>query len=336
MRGNWKSFALFVIAIGAAASGNPASAAECKTLGRIASLDIKPLPSGRPSVEAKIVDSPVTMLIDTGGYVSSISSQIVRELKLQQTPNGRAIKMVNGAESNMLARLPSILIGGQLVTQNALYYVLPTDNPANTGRGEFDGILAGEFLKQFDADFDFSAQKLNLFSPDHCVGKVVYWQAAALAVVPMQIDSNNHIKLQVQLDGKKVEAILDTGASQSDVNLSDAQRMFRIDVNAPDVERVGALKGGFSSAIYRHRFKTLAFEGVTVQNPELLLFPDLLSGGVRAAPQTGSHISENRGLPVVTLGMSILRQLHLYVAFNERKLYITAAEPSGAAAPAAQ
>jgi len=51
--------------------------------------------------------------------------------------------------------------------------------------------------------------------------------------------------------------------------------------------------------------------GVSVENPDLLLYPR----GAMALP----------GDPELILGMGILRQLHMYIAYKERKLYVTAA-----------
>ena len=39
----------------------------------------------------------------------------------------------------------------------------------------------------------------------------------------------------------------------------------------PDVEKVGELTGGYSANMYRRRFKSLAFEGVTVSNPMIMM-----------------------------------------------------------------
>jgi len=335
MRDRTKPILQTLVAVSFAVAAAPAMAAECKPLEIVDSLPLTPLPSGRPSVVAVIAGSPKTMLIDTGGAISAITQRTVRDLNLSQIQNGRALRGANGAQTNILARLPSIAIG-RLQQANALYYVLPENNVANTAAGEFDGILGGEFLKQYDADFDLASRRLNLFSQDHCVGQVVYWGAPAVAVVPMQLDASNHIKLQMQLDGKRVDAILDTGASATFLNLTDAQRTFDVDVNAPDVEKVGEITGGYSASMYRRRFQTLAFGGVTIANPELILLPDLVTGSVRQAPRTGSLISENGGLPSVTLGMSILERLHVYVAYKERKLYITEAAAPAAAAPPGQ
>ena len=61
--------------------------------------------------------------------------------------------------------------------------------------------------------------------------------------------------------------------------------------------------------IYRYPFKSLTFGGVAIDNPDIVLVPDAQSrfpGGHR-----------------FVLGMNILRRLHLYIAYREKKLYVT-------------
>ena len=82
----------------------------------------------------------------------------------------------------------------------------------------------------------------------------------------------------------EIDAVLDTGASFTFLNLTDAQRTFNINVNAPDVEKVGEIRGGFSATMYRRHFKTLAFEGVTIAP----------SGFTEISPQYGLSITLDR------------------------------------------
>jgi predicted aspartyl protease len=314
-----------------AAGATPAEAAACSGLQIIDSYEITSLPSGRPAIMITINDAPRSMLVDTGGPFSSVTQQTVQELGLTTIQNGRGLRSVNGAFTSLLARLPSITIG-RLQQKNALYYVMP-----DSGGNEFDGVLGGEFFKQYDTDLDFNSGKLNLFLQDHCPGQVVYWPNTGVAVVPFRTDASNHITFRVELDGKQLEAALDTGASTTVLNLNDARRTFSVDVNAPDVEKVGELTGGYTANIYRRQFKTLAFEGVTIDNPMITLLPDMMNGAVVEQSQTGSLIgASRRGLPSLILGMSTMADMHIYIAYKERKLYITTANPQSAPRPAAQ
>ena len=56
----------------------------------------------------------------------------------------------------------------------------------------------------------------------------------------------------------------------------------------------------------------MSFGGVEVSNPDITLIPDRKA---QLGPQA----------PDLILGIGILRQLHLYIAYREKKLYLTAA-----------
>jgi predicted aspartyl protease len=311
--------ALIVSAFGLAASS--VFAAECKPLGLVTSLPLKSASGGRPSVDVTVVDATRPFLVDTGGVVTMVGKRLVEELKLTTAPaRGYTLTDVAGNRLDQTVRIPSIIIG-RFAQRDPVFFVYRDDTE---GRKTFDGILAPDFLRSFDLDFDFAAMKLNLMSPDHCEGKVVYWKAPAAATIPFQLDSAGHITLQLELDGKKVRAMLDTGASDTVLDIATARRDFKVDLNAPDVEKVGELNGAYTTNVYLRRFKALSFGGVTISNPAIELITDMMSGPP-VAPKTGSLMSAPRALPPLILGMSVLKQLHLYVAYKERKLYITAA-----------
>jgi predicted aspartyl protease len=334
VRGIWRSFLSIVFVTGAVL---PAFAAECGPLNLITSMDMITVSGGRPGIAAKIMDKPVTLLVDTGGAFSMVSRSVVRELKL---PVGQAqIEIVNvaGQRSREQVRLPSITLG-TLRQEGAYFMVDPADAPS--GERSFQGVIAPDFLSRVDADFDFGAKKLNLVSPNHCEGKVVYWSAPAsapaLAVVAFRIDRSGHISFPVRLDERRVNAILDTGAYNTALNLDIARRTFNVDTNAPDVEKVGQVEGSFKADIFRKQFKTLAIEGVTVNNPTIDLLPDLMTAPGGTPTSTGSLIRDSdNNLPGIILGMNVLSRLHVYIAYKEAKLYITAAAVQPAASPAA-
>ena len=214
--------------------------------------------------------------------------------------------------------------------------VLPGPDEGGREIETFGGLLGSEMLRNVDFDFDFAANKVNLISQDHCAGNVVYWPAPTVAVVPFTFSAAGHITFRMELDGRRVNAMLDTGAGITVLNLDIARRTFRVDVNSPEVEKVGEI-GRSQTGVYRRRFKAIAFEGVTVTNPMITMYPDLMGGSSLGDTRTGSIIRDARGgLPDVIVGMNVLSEMHVYIASKERKLYITAANPQGAPAPAAQ
>jgi hypothetical protein len=96
--------------------------------------------------------------------------------------------------------------------------------------------------------------------------------------------------------------------------------------------------------VYRHAFKSLSFEGLTISNPSLDIIPDLQRGQMERPPATGTRMPDSsveQKLPDLLIGMDVLRHLHLYIAYKEQKLYITpesapaAADASSSASAAA-
>ena len=285
-------------------------------------------------ITAMINDKPVALLVDTGGSLSSLTKRAVRELNLQTGQSRIRLTNIAGNSENLEARLPSIVLGG-LRLEGPYFMVLPGPDDGRSEIATFGGLLGSEMLRNVDFDFDFAANKVNLISQDHCAGNVVYWPASAVAVVPFTFNASGHITFRMELDGRRVSAMLDTGAGDTILNLDIARRTFRVDVNAPDVEKVGEI-GRSQSGVYRRRFNTISFEGVSVTNPMITMYPDLIGGGSLGEQRTGSIIREARaGLPDVILGMNVLSEMHVYIASKERRLYITAANPQPASAPAA-
>jgi predicted aspartyl protease len=322
------------IAIASFISASSAFAAPaCGPLNLITSVDIITVSGGRPGIGAKIMDKPVTLLVDTGGASSMISRSVVRELSLPVSQAQMEVVNVAGQRSHEQVRLPSITLG-TLRQEGAYFMIDPADVPKE--ERSFDGVIAPDFLSRVDADFDFAAKKLNLVSPNHCEGKVVYWSAPAsapaLAVVPFRMDRSGHISLPVRLDGQRVNAILDTGAYNTALNLDIARRTFSVDTNGPDVQKMGQVEGGYKADIFRKQFKTLSIEGVAINSPVIDLLPDLMSPPGGTPRPTGSIIRDSdNNLPGIILGMNVLSKLHVYIAYKEAKLYLSANGPDAPA-----
>ncbi|HSS15028.1 MAG TPA: retropepsin-like aspartic protease, partial [Rhizomicrobium sp.] len=176
-----------------------------------------------------------------------------------------------------------------------------------------DGTLAPDLLRNFDVDFDFAAMTMNLFRPHACDGKAVYWTQNYIAL-PMEITKSGHTRVNVNLDGESMDAILDSGASYSVMTFGSARRFFSLRPDSEGVVKMGQLAGGQGSLSdsYRYPFKSLIMGDVAVTNPRLLLAdaPTVLAD---------EHVS-------LILGMSEIQYLHLYFAYHEHKLYISAAQ----------
>lgn len=319
----------------------PALADDCSRLIELASLDITHTRGDLITVPATINGTSVQMLVDTGGGISSVSAKLVNTLKL--TRQDAAVKTLDmrGNASRQFVRLDTFALGG-LKGKDVDLMILPDPNIP------FDGLITGDILKRYDVELNFTAGKLNLFSPDHCEGKVIYWPATALAVVPftmarpangnpdepatINLFPDTHIRVPVTLDGKTFSAIIDTGATTTTLSAAVARSVFGV-----TAESQGAVPiGGNNDPRFGYVFHSLAFEGIAVTNPHVLIYPDLVGkhdpDNFNTAGSRIRRVDDEMGTELL-VGMDVLKRLHLYIAYGEHKLYLT--PPDQPAAPAA-
>jgi len=264
----------------------------------------------RATLTVKINGTEKQFLLDTGGAMTQISAAAAKELKLPVTDSSVKLLDLYGKASTRAARVDSFLLG-RLADKNTELPIMTFD-----GNALFSGLLAADYMGKYDVELDFAGGKMNYFASDHCPGKVVYWPAAAVAVVPMRF-LDHHLILDVSLDGHSFRAIIDTGAGDTTLTMGEARRVFGL--TATDSEKP-----------FEHVFQKLSFEGLQVGNPHILVIPEKVGSkdagndfvtGTRLRRVDDADSSE----PVMLIGMNILSRLRLYVAFQEQKIYITPA-----------
>jgi len=275
-------------ASGAAAADTP----SCK-LNQIASLPLLDDRLGMPMVQATLGEKQVPMLVDTGGTYSMVSQHLVNELHLSTSRmKGARFSLVNSKDLKDIAEVRPFALG-EMTTHEFNFLVLPD---GEVGPRDLAGTIAPDILANFDVEFDFAHQKMNLFSQDHCVGNVVYW-TKDWAEIPFSSPDNLHITVDMMLDGKPMKADLDTGSSSSFLNGPIANEMFGVEPK---------------DSSFVHTFKSLSMNGVAMSNPEFVILPDKHSSMI-------GHYGK------MLLGMKQLSHLRLFIAYKEQVLYVTPA-----------
>jgi hypothetical protein len=226
--------------------------------------------------------------------------------------NAIAIYNAKGTMFHSWAEAETFTLGS--MRTDHLQFVV-TDFP-NPGSG---GILSAGFFQKYDIDLNFAAHRFNMFAPDHCEGQVLYWRAPAVAKLPFRF-RNGQITVRVTVDGREMDAVIDTGLPRSELQFDDADSFFYLSANSPGVMREG-------NGLYAYNFGGLAFgSGVEIYNPHLVLTHSALARGANSGPQTGTllrNFSQTSTQPALTIGTDLLKLLHLYIAFNERMIYVT-------------
>jgi predicted aspartyl protease len=302
---------------------------KCPPLVMVASVDL--IPSGNErhhNVEVVIAGQKRKLMIDLGSEISVLSQEAAYDLKLSTREAAGRIYFVTGASTN---RYTSTDVELGRLKGNLKFMVAPSldgfsDDP------DVVGLLGSDVLSKFDLSIDYGTKKLDLLDSKHCEGNVLYWPAQAVATVPFKLTHGTKIVIDVVLDGKPMKAILDTGAWNSTLQLDDAVRTFDLHPGDANTPAVGHLNEREDLTVYAHTFKALDLNGLSVSNPKFSLIPDRLSKKL-GGPELGSIIparDDALDSPVL-LGMNVLKHLHIYIAYREKKIYIT---PAGK--PAAQ
>jgi hypothetical protein len=340
-----------LVAFGAI-SATPALARDCGPLKEVATLDIAPVPGASLMAAPLVIDGrPVRLLLDTGAGASGLTLAAAAKLDLHPRDSGNVHLLDAGGHAvHRYYQTGSLTISG--LTAHGVPFMQDVDDMP-----QVDGTFGPDLMLRYDVEMDFAARKLTYFSQDHCFGHIVHWPAQDIAQVPITIVSRagdypvpmgkadagfflivtggapilgTDIRVEVMLDGHVFTANIDTGAEVSSINSSAAHRYYEIPANEIDTSPAGestlpetanATAHGIESVTVTgtratHRFHALTFGGVTVNNPLFVL---------RREPADAGRVGSARR-PDITIGMNVLRALHLYFAFKEHMLYVSAAD----------
>lgn len=284
----------------------PAHADDTCQLQQAIELPMTELRDGHVSVPMTIGDRPVKMLVDTGGLFSMLTPPTVAALDLHKEiiPLSR-IQQYGGLTIDHYVTAHDVSLGG-IKGYKFDFLVMPEHGYSS----DIDGLLAPDIMRNYDADFDFANHMFRLFSPEHCEGKVVYWTHDPYGTVEFRLNEFGQMTVPIMLDGHEIRAMIDTGAYRSTASLETIEDDFDIDEKNPELHLLPG--AGPDHLRYHYPFKTLSLQSITVNNPDIVLVPDAQSGLRSSAPR-------------MLLGINVLRQLHLYIAYHEHTLYVTPA-----------
>jgi predicted aspartyl protease len=294
---------LLLVFLAMLASTAPALADESCQLVQVAKFNMTITGDGRVNVPMTIGNRDVNLLVDTGAAISTLTETTVATFGFIPEKSRFSFRMYGGGELTKFVFVHNVSLGGMRASEVGFFVM-----PDMAGTPVLGGFMGADVLQNFDVEFDFAHSALNWFSKKHCPERVVYWTHDPYARVKFELDSGRHVVFPVQLDGHEVEATIDTGAEWTVADLGNIESEFDIDEKNPDLKPASGTDERMHALHYP--FKTLTLDGVAIGNPDLLL-----------VPRDVSHIHG----PTLTLGMNVLRRLHLYIAYGENTLFATSA-----------
>lgn len=192
------------------------------------------------------------------------------------------------------------------------------------GAGRPSGLFSLDFMRRFDLDVDFGSDKLRFFDQDHCPGGVLYWKAEGpVGVVPLSAE-DGRVTVPVLLDGKQITGVIDTTARTSSLYNVVADRLLGIEPGGPKAPADKPSRD-FNGQSYTYT-AALTIGALSLPGTPIMLKPEPANKGGGGAMEAANR---SRGIqfalqhPEVVIGMDVLRKMHVYMAFGEKKLYVT-------------
>jgi clan AA aspartic protease (TIGR02281 family) len=260
---------------------------------------------GRATTMVKINGQDTRFAIDTGAFFNTMSGANASSLGLRQRalPLGFHITGVGGSADAQYARVKDF--GILDTTLNNIDFIVG-------GSDSGYGLLGANLLDFADLEIDLAHGKLSFFQVDHCGDTpLAYWaKGSTYNVVDIEPSDNQIDKrtfFDVTINGKKVHAVLDSGASATVLSRSAAERLgFNLD--APGVQH-GRSTMGVGNRIVRTWIIPIDSFSVgteTIQHSQMQVIDGAIGGDTD-----------------MLLGVDFLLAHHMFIANSRKKAYFT-------------
>lgn len=259
----------------------------------------------RAITTVKINGADTHFILDTGAFFNTMSNAnaLSLGLKLELAPFGFRVNGVGGSASVQQAHVKQFGILGTTL-ENIDFIV--------GGSDAGHGLLGANLLDVADLEIDLAHGKMTLFKADHCdKASLAYWVKDGQYNVA-DIESPDHkgdrrTFFDVTINGKKVRALLDSGAVATVLGRDAAERVG-IDLNAPGV-RAGGKSSGIGAKVMKSwivNIDTFSVGTETIQHSQM----QVIDGNM------GNNTD-------MLLGVDFLLAHHMFIGNGKKKAYFT-------------
>lgn len=260
----------------------------------------------QPTITGTINGKPARMLVDTGAANTNLMRAGADRLGLTLTASGRYSNGVGGASVTYVTRVDDFSVGDSHTGRIQMPVI------GNTAmHGPNDAIVGADYLLQTDLEVSLADKFVQFFRASDCADtNLAYWDSNAMEVPFIGHDGrSNKPFVEVELNGVKFKALLDTGAMVS-VITRHAAAQAGVNVDGPGVRKANKVGGIGDAALdtWTADFKTFRIGDETVNNPQMKIADDFPQG---------------QGDMDVLLGTDFLRAHHVLFAMSQNRVYLS-------------
>jgi predicted aspartyl protease len=267
-----------------------------------------------PLVAGKINGQPVKLLLDSGAFFSLIDAKFAAQQKLRPVARPEIGTRLGPAAETLTTgaggsgRVAGIVVASTFEFAGAKFTGVPF---LTFNFGSASGILGQNFLHQLDNEYDLRNGVMRLVRPEDCgAAELAYWVKSGMtySVTPLESTGgiNAHTVAMITINGVKMRAYFDTGASTTFIT---ARAAARAGVKTSDP---GVKPAGYTRGIDRDNIKTWIGRFSSVQIGDEEIKNTLLAIG-----------DSNPDDFDVLVGADFFLAHHVYVANSQRKLYFS-------------
>jgi Aspartyl protease/gag-polyprotein putative aspartyl protease len=253
----------------------------------------------RPVVGAKLNGQDVKLLVDSGSYLSSITSSAAEQYRLQT-----ATRRSGAAASAAVVQKFTIAN----VAVNNLEFQITGNHDGDNGNA---GLLGQSFLERWDVEYDLANGMVRLMTDDDCHNTfLAYWVTPGQAYTTMSIRSASTKEPLTMgtayVNGVKIRVTFDTGASQSVLSIKAAERA------GVKIDMAGVVDGGATRGAGRSLVKSYIapFDSFKLENGEEIRHTHL-------------RVADLNMDSDMLLGADFFLSHRVFVANSQNKLYFT-------------
>jgi predicted aspartyl protease len=289
----------------APSAGEPAAIPACggKRIGEITVATLNRM----PIVTLLANKVPVVLLLDTGAQRTILTPAVAERIGAQP-PRVEFDRRMRGIARTMDTReveLHSFTIGGVAIPWRRIAVVAAT--LPSVFSGPLDGVLGADVLSAFDVDVDLAQDRIVLHEPQSCPEAAPDW-SAPYVTISTGLSAGEHLFFPVQLDGRRVYAIVDTGAQMTALSTRTA-RALGVSETTLAQEKVMTIRGSAGEQLsgHIHRFARLDVSGEALHNPEIIVADLTLSDAD------------------LVLGVDFIRSRRVWFSYRSRQIFLSRA-----------
>ena len=318
MRGLVLALAVAWLTTGSAAAG------ECTHIKGF-TINLTPVEDGY-LMPIGIAGTPRQFLLELGAAYPKMDEAIAAELKLPTKSMPHGMRVVDSDPYTKIAVVPTLTIGP--VTRKDAEVLIGAHR---SGWGPVaDGVATNNLFYGLDIELDLAHNRLGLYLPREGCAFEPFWPSVEWGSGDFRRAPTGGTYLQMSLDDKTLIVTFDMTEERTYMPFETAHTLFGIEENDPRLIPAETRPVG-EGKLYRFAFKSLSGgNNVTIDNPEIYIDTNQKTcGGARELRNLELR------LPALTcfgggdlqLGNNLLKKLHFFFSFKDKKVYYTLAEP---------